>query len=56
MDNSYLEKVISLTKNGFCEEMFITAHREVLRLMLPKTLFPHMKRVLNSDITPLNVT
>ena len=45
MDNSYLEKVISLTKNGFCEEMFITAHRGVTTYSPENTLPAYEKSV-----------
>ena len=45
MDNSYLEKVISLTKNGFCEEMFITAHRGVTAYAPENTLPAYQKSV-----------
>lgn len=45
MDNSYLEKVISLTKNGFCEEMFITAHRGVTAYAPENTLPAYEKSV-----------
>lgn len=45
MDNSYLEKLISLTKNGFCEEMFITAHRGVTAYAPENTLPAYEKSV-----------